>query len=157
MTLPISKVFLQSQQPRNMTDYYHEICNETDSLIYIQGANVKLHGSAIYWSCTLVPAFDRESIAQAENYAETDLHRAYSRILLFTCPFYNQEQKLLNFFQRQNIIFQRELSSIEHKLFKLVSYRGQVEQCQFVSSFTQFIHNMNTRFYYDKYVTPATF
>ena len=146
------KAFLQSQKPKQMIDYYRQICNETHHVMYIEQANLKLYGSSIYWPCTLVPGFDREAIAQAEIFAETDVHRVYSRLVSFTCSLYSQEQNLFDVFEQQKITVQRELNSIEHKLFKLVTYKGQVEECNFVSSLTEFNHNMNIRFHYDKYV-----
>jgi len=151
------KSFLESQQPKNMIHYYRQLSNEIGSMIYIQEENVKLYRSSIFWPCHLVPGFNSEAIEQAEIFAETDVHRVYSRLFSFTCPLYKQQQKLFDVFEEQKIIIQRELNVIEHQLFQLVLCKGENEECQFVSSLFEFMQNMNFKFQYDKYVINLKF
>lgn len=147
--------YFYNYSKKKANDYYRQLCSETYGMIYIEEATVKLYGSSIDWPCTLVPGFDCEAIIQPESLVGSDICRVYFLLLSFTCPFYQQQQKLLNVFEEQKLMSQRELNSIEHKLFKLSTYTQAVEQCNFVSSLNEFINNMNIHFHFDKYVTPS--
>ncbi|CAF3314193.1 unnamed protein product [Rotaria sp. Silwood2] len=134
-----------------MINEYRTMCSQSNNKLYIEEGNLKVHGSSIQWPCTIVLGFDRETIQAAHIFKQTNIHSVYCRLISFTCPLYKQQQKLFDVFEEEELIARRDLTIIEHKLFKIFDSRKKIEQPQFVSSFTYFIDNINTKFHFDKY------
>ncbi|CAF3024354.1 unnamed protein product [Rotaria sp. Silwood2] len=145
------KSFFLCHKSINMINEYRTMCSQSNNKLYIEEGNLKVHGSSIQWPCTIVLGFDRETIQAAHIFKQTNIHSVYCRLISFTCPLYKQQQKLFDVFEEEELIARRDLTIIEHKLFKIFDSRKKIEQPQFVSSFTDFIDNINTKFHFDKW------